>query len=86
MPECPTFRVLTADVLDCRSIAWRLHGLLDTESETTVASLATVLSVHKDTVRANLHFLAERGLAARIDRLHWRGTATAPRDRYRVRD
>ncbi len=58
--------------------AWRLHCLLQPDEEVTVAELVVATGIKADTVRTNLKFLAEHGLAFRIDRTTWRGTTNPP--------
>ena len=58
--------------------AWRLHCLLRPDEEVTVAELVIATGITADTVRTNLKFLAEQGLAFRIDRTTWRGTIKSP--------
>ena len=70
-----------------RGNAWRIHGLLSANEDTTVTELVEVTGLSPAGVRANLKHLAERGLADRVHRTTWRGTTNtvderAPRGRW----
>ena len=64
-----------------RGNAWRIHGLLSANEDTTVTELVEVTGLSPAGVRANLKHLAERGLADRVHRTTWRGTTNTVDER-----
>jgi DNA-binding transcriptional ArsR family regulator len=61
-----------SNVMHGKTTAWRIYCRLSHE-EVTVSSLAAALGLTPETIRNNLRYLADNGLAERIDRFAWRG-------------
>jgi hypothetical protein len=65
---------VSANVFHRRANAWRIYSLL-TEEETTIETIVATTGIKAKTVRANLSFMAQEGLAERVSRTTWRATS-----------